>query len=83
MNTSELREVLEREGIDPDAYDLRGGSPSEKYTIEPGVADWYVYYSERGKRSGENFYTTEDAACRGLLEWLLSDPSTRRRYGKV
>jgi hypothetical protein len=77
MNRRELKTVLDQEGIDPEAYDLRGGSPNEKYTIESGVGGWFVYYSERGKRSGEKFFVTEDAACRYLLEWLLGDASTR------
>ena len=77
MNCDELREILDREGIDPNAYDLRGGQPNEKYTIESGVGGWFVYYSERGKRTDEAFFATEETACQNLLERLLRDPSTR------
>jgi hypothetical protein len=78
VNIEELQRTLDQEGIDPEAYDLHGGVPNEKYTIENGVGGWFVYYSERGKRSGEAFFGTEDAACRYLLGWLINDSSTRR-----
>jgi hypothetical protein len=78
LNRCELREILDREGVDPNAYELQGGHPNEKYTIEAGVGGWLVYYSERGKRTDEAFFGTEEAACRDLLQRLLRDPSARK-----
>lgn len=77
MNRTKLRYVLDSHGIDPEAYSLSGGHPNEKYAIEQGVGGWFVYYSERGKRTDEVFFGTEDAACRELLKRLTEDPTTR------
>jgi hypothetical protein len=36
-----------------------------------------VYYGERGGRSGERRFDTEDDACRFTLDRLLSDSGNR------
>jgi hypothetical protein len=77
MDISLLRRVLDVEGVDPDAYSLTGGAPSETYVLEPGPGRWSVFYSERGLRTGEAVFHTEDDACRHLLDLLLRDPTTR------
>ena len=52
--------------------------PSEAYVLEPPrAADWAVYYSERGLRSGEVVFQTEHEACSYFLDLVLSDDTTR------
>lgn len=70
MNRQELGETLHREGINPNAYALFGGHPSEQYVIDVRPGGWVVYYSERGLESDLQEFDTEDAACRFLLERL-------------
>ena len=79
MNIRELQEALDAAGVDRAAYDLQGGQPNEKYTIERGVGGWFVYYSERGKRTDEAFFGSEDAATQYLFDWIMRDPSTRAK----
>jgi hypothetical protein len=79
MNLVELKAELDRAGVDPEAYSLEGRHLHESYVLERGVGGWFIYYSERGKRTDEQFFGTEDAACRYLFEWVITDPSTRRR----
>ena len=79
MNNAELRAVLESEGIPGWSYDLDGGSPSEAYVLAEEAGTWSVYYSERGLRTGERTFPSEDAACRHLLESLRNEPSLRKR----
>ncbi len=85
MDRSSLRQFLEREHIDPRSYGLEGASGlpvrdrEERYFLEQGPSGWSVYYWERGLRSGEQSFDTEDEACRHLLDLLLRDRTTRMR----
>ena len=77
MNRDELEIILRERGVSPLAYCLGGGLPNEKYTLDQAGAKWSVYYSERGQRSGERVFDSEDEACRYLLQLLTKDASTR------
>ncbi len=77
MNRDELEIILRERGVSSLAYCLGGGLPNEKYTLDQAGAKWPVYYSERGQRSGERVFDSEDEACRYLLQLLTKDSSTR------
>jgi hypothetical protein len=85
IDCSSLRQFLDREQIDLRSYGLDGpsGLPiqdrEERYFIEQAPSGWSVYYWERGLRSGEQSFVTEDEACHHLLDLLLRDRTTRRR----
>jgi hypothetical protein len=79
MTSQELRERLDREGVRPDAYDLFGQPCEECLRLERGVDGWVVYYAERGLRTNERHFNTEDDACQYLEGRLLRDPTNRRR----
>jgi hypothetical protein len=79
MDRFELRLILARENIDPRVYTLDGGLPVERLCMEQREGGWVVYYSERGLRTGEQVFGTEDEACRNVLNQLRSDPTTRIR----
>jgi hypothetical protein len=73
-----LKTILDAEGIDTESYSLDGGLPFEAYVLEERANAWGVYYSERGLRSNEVVFESEDEACRHLLDLLLADSTTRR-----
>lgn len=76
MNREDLEAILVERKVSSLAYSLGGGLPSEKYVLNQDAGGrWSVYYSERGQKSGERIFDSEDAACRHLLDWLTSDPS--------
>jgi hypothetical protein len=83
MDRSSLREFLNRERIDPRAYGLDGpeglpaGDREERFFMDETPSGWSVYYSERGLRSGEQLFDSEDEACRHLLGLLLRDVTNR------
>jgi hypothetical protein len=77
VNRTELQKILVERKLSPLAYSLDGGLPNEKYVLERVVQKWSVYYSERGQRSGEEVFETEDAACQYMLKLLANDSSTR------
>jgi len=76
MNRRSLRVLLEAEHVREDAYSLEGDH-DESMCLEPVAGGWAVYYSERGLRSGERRFETEDEACQFLAARLLADPSNR------
>jgi hypothetical protein len=77
VNRGELRRRADDEGIRPSAYSLEGGLPPEQYVLSLEEGGWCVYYSERGERTGEAWFDTEDEACSYLLLRLVEDPTTR------
>lgn len=77
MNRTQLLQFLDSQNISREAYRLDGSWCNECYRLEDLGHGWAVYYAERGLRSGERHFETEDEACDFLLNRLLSDPSTR------
>lgn len=75
MDRAELRRILDEEGIRRDVYSLDGGLQNDTMCIEEVYGQWFFYYTERGIRSGERKFATEDEACRYLLERLRNDSS--------
>ncbi len=78
MNRRSLRELLAAEHVRGDAYSL-DGDRDESMCLEPVTGGWAIYYSERGLRSGERLFETEDEACQFLDARLLTDPSNRAK----
>lgn len=76
MNVKDLSEELERLGISKDLYSLMsGGAPNEKLClVYDGV--WKIYYSERGKQTGEKIFSNEEDACEAFLRKMT-------RYSKL
>lgn len=79
MDRGALRDLLDAEGIDPLAYDLEGREEDDVYVLGSSEGGWTVYFSERGLRTAEVRFGTEDEACAHLLALLLRDRTTRRR----
>ncbi|WP_151638234.1 hypothetical protein [Noviherbaspirillum aerium] len=68
MDRNELYVILKREKISGSHYSLDGGSPSEKLCLDFENGRWIVYYSERGVKTGIEYFADEDSACRYLLD---------------
>lgn len=80
MRTSDLKLKLEESGIRADSYSIGGFVKNEALILEPSTGnEWRIYYSERGLRTGERVFPTEDEACQCLYEMLLRDPTVKRR----
>lgn len=73
MNLSDVQKKLTSSKVDPAAYSLTGGLPNEAYCIEHQGRIWSVYYSERGRKTSEKTFETEDEACREFLERIIGD----------
>ena len=66
MNVHELKEKLNELKISNELYSLQGGLPNEKLCLVK-EDNWKIYYSERGNRTGEKEYETEEEACEVFL----------------
>lgn len=66
MSVEELRLLLRRRPVPPDAFALLSGAPDEAFVLERDGHHWVVFYSERGLRSEESRFTSEDEACSEL-----------------
>ncbi|MBE6050037.1 MAG: hypothetical protein E7214_05070 [Clostridium sp.] len=76
MNVNELKIELERLVISKDLYCILSGSmPNEKLCLVHEDA-WKIYYSERGRRTGEKVYLNEEEACEAFLKKM-------KRYSKL
>ena len=70
MNVEKLIKELKELGIPESLYSiLEGGTPSEKLCLVH-EDEWRIYYSERGGRTGERAYPTEEEACEVFLRML-------------
>ena len=79
MNRTGLQALLQAENVAEDQYELDGQFCDECLCLEELNGSWHVYYAERGLRSGERAFESEDDACQFMARRLLADPSTRRR----
>jgi hypothetical protein len=61
-----LQAALASIGVPPDSYCLHGDS-DEALCLDENHGRWSVYYSERGCRTDEQVFATEDAACDTFL----------------
>jgi hypothetical protein len=75
MKKNELRSTLINKGISRSYYSLEGGLPNEKLCLDYENGKWVVYYSERGIRSGIQYFDNEDDACDHLLHAIEESAS--------
>ena len=72
MNIQELKNLLHEKNIPNELYNLDGiGRKDERYCIELIGKEWVVYFTERGTRTTEEKFNTEEAACKYLIEQLI------------
>jgi hypothetical protein len=77
MDVEELKIALEKEGVNPIYYSLNGSTKRAwmgAFILENKETEWLVYYYERNNISHLMKYSSEDEACKYMLEQLLRDP---------
>lgn len=74
MRVEDLRDLLLRSQVPDDAYTLdEGAAVNEAYVLARDGGEWTVYYSERGRRTDERRFDSEDGACTEMLRRLQRD----------
>jgi hypothetical protein len=78
MNKSQLQKNLESKKINSSAYRLDGGMGSgDCYVLsQESGKKWSVFYSERGQKNNQRFFSSENEACDFLFRILVGDSST-------
>jgi hypothetical protein len=77
VNRSALGELLAAEHVRPDSFSLAEPHGDECLCLEPVIDGWSVFYAERGVRTGERTFDTEDEACDFMVARLLADRGNR------
>ncbi len=67
MKKYELEQKLIDLGVDSDSYSLNGESKNETLSLEENYGKWSIFYSERGLRTKEEVFDSEDEACNTFL----------------
>ena len=76
MKIVELCQELDRLGVSKDLYSIKAvGMPNEKLCLVY-EDEWKIYYSEKGKRTGEKVYLNEEEACVAFLQKMM-------RYSRI
>ncbi len=71
MNREELEKKLKMTGVPEYIYNLTDhGKKDERLCLERDQDKWSVYYSERGIKTTNKYFDSEDAACQFLYEQL-------------
>ncbi|OLP67052.1 hypothetical protein BACPU_04110 [Bacillus pumilus] len=64
MKLKELEQKLIEINVPDYVYSiLKGGLPNEQYCLAKDGANWEVYYSERGNKTGLKIFEDEETAC--------------------
>lgn len=72
MDIEVLKNLLESNNVPNDLYNLDGhGRKDERFCIETDGDLWVVYFSERGVKTTEVKFRTEDEACKYLFAQLI------------
>jgi len=79
MNRNQLQQVLQDERFNPRVYSLSGGMANNTLCISQENGRWCYYYTERGERIDEQWFASEDEACKHLLSVLRSLPEYQVR----
>lgn len=79
MNKSELKRILDDERFNPAVYSLEDGLPNDRLCLSQEGPQWCVYYTERGVRYDEQWFTAESDACDELLRRLRELPFSQSK----
>lgn len=69
MDRTDLINILSLMNIPKDSYSINNISNESLCLIYEGML-WKIFYSERGLRTEERYYGSEEAACKDFLERL-------------
>lgn len=73
MKVEELRKKLQQEGVSDFLYNLDGiGRKDERFCLEKCNKNWNVYFCERGIKTTNEFFDSEEMACQFIFEQLLT-----------
>ena len=73
MKKEELKIQLQKYGVDEWLYNLdENGRNDERYCLTRKVQKWNVYFSERGIKTTDELFESEDEACQFIYNRLTN-----------
>jgi hypothetical protein len=82
MTATELQALLEGNDVPVWMYSFDGPGGGECYVLECAGGVWRTYYSERGGRSNEHSYSSEEAACRAMFA-LIDEALLQEQHRRI
>lgn len=71
MNKNELKDLLMKMGVPSILYNLdSAGRKDERFCLEFVNNEWRVFFCERGVRTTDESFVSEEAACQFIYEQL-------------
>ena len=71
MKKDELQKVLTKTGVPSTVYNLDGnGRTDERFCLEAVNNEWRVYFKERGVKTTNEKFSSEEEACQFIYEQL-------------
>lgn len=71
MKVEELRKRLQQVGVSEFLYNLDGtGRNDERFCLQKCDGNWNVYFCERGIKTTNEFFDSEEMACQFIFEQL-------------
>jgi len=71
MNIKNLKIELKNNNVPKDSYTLLSSPQDDSLVLERNEGGWYVFYCERGLRTGEKFFSVEGDACKYFLSMII------------
>lgn len=72
MNRADLKNILEQNNVPKYVYNFDSqGQKDERFTLVCEDGLWRVYYVERGVKTTDESFESEDAACEYLRSVIL------------
>ena len=72
MKREELKKELVQAGVPDYMYNLKGiGRTDERLCLEKNENGWMVYYMERGIKTTNKIFESENDACQFLYDQLV------------
>ena len=72
MNTRDLKKLLRNLNVPSSYCSLNGIELPDRIILSKESGKWLVYYfSERGNRSSEKYFSTEDEACQYIYDHMI------------
>ena len=73
MKKEELKIQLQKYGVDEWLYNLdENGRNDERYCLTRKAQKWNVYFSERGIKTTDELFESEDEACQFIYNRLAN-----------